>query len=342
METASPSWDMDEKFIAYANECGWGKIILCGPIDCSKHEQILKDHPNVHAVIEGEYDKQIAKAISGPRGVYHHDLLTSHEMAKSPFPIWDEECADHYWDSCPKGNIAPQLQMWTSRGCPYKCVFCVWPAVMTGHDPDGTHFRSVRCYPPDWVEAYIESRLTKIPYKSIYFDDDTFNLSDKHVLGICEVMKRIGLPWSAMCRADTITRSTWEAMKESGCTGVKIGFESGSQYVIDHIVNKKLDLTVAARTSQWLQNIGITVHGTFTVGLPGETEEQQRETHDFIRHLYKRGSISTHQLSGTSVIEGTPLSTLERTGHLDKYDGAKIDENYKSMSDGQKKAEAMR
>lgn len=226
------------------------------------------------------------------------------------------------------------------------CSFCVWPAVMTGNDPDGMSKRTVRQYSPEYMEAFINYRLSVAkkagtPIRSIYLDDDTFNLGDKHTLAICGVMKKIGLPWSAMCRADTVKRETWQIMKDSGCFGVKIGFESGSQYVIDRIVNKQLDLKKAEETAKFLQSIGLTVHGTFTIGLPGETAEQAQETRDFIKRMLDEGTINTHQLSGTAEIEGTPLHTLRERGHLDKYPGAKLDGNYTASPDGQRKIEQM-
>jgi len=87
------------------------------------------------------------------------------------------------------------------------------------------------------------------------------------------VMRRVGVPWSAMCRADTIRPELWQEMKDSGCFGVKIGFESGNQYVIDNIVNKRLNLEGARETVAIVKRTGMSVHGTFTYGLPGETME---------------------------------------------------------------------
>src|SRR5690606_9291034 len=108
--------------------------------------------------------------------------------------------------------------------------------------------------------AFLTELVERFNYRCIYFDDDTFNLGNRHVLGMCEVMSRIGLPWSAMCRADTIKMDTWRAMKESGCFGVKLGFESGNQWVVDNIVKKNLDLERAREVVYELKRLGMTVH----------------------------------------------------------------------------------
>ena len=347
IETATAAWLHDQKVIRWLADQTKAKIILCGPLDCAKADSILADHPNVVAIIKGEYDKQIAKVVGGKRGVLEHDLLTLKEMDSLPFPLHDPETIGHYWDACPTGQKSPHLQLITSRGCPYKCIFCVWPAVMTGNDPDGTRARTVRCHTPEWVKASIIAQINAaadagVRYNSIYLDDDTFNLTEKHTRAISQVMKEIGLPWSAMCRADTVKPETWQLMRDCGCFGVKLGFESGSQTVIDSIINKRLNLEKAADTARMLKSMGMTVHGTFTVGLPGETAEQQKETVAYIQNLYATGGLDTHQLSGTAEIEGTPLHTLKVTGSLEKYAAAKIDEAYIANPDGAAKLRGMK
>jgi radical SAM superfamily enzyme YgiQ (UPF0313 family) len=209
---------------------------------------------------------------------------------------------------------------------------------MTGNDPDGEHRRTVRQYTPEYMEAFLREIVGRYGFRSIYFDDDTFNLGNRHVERMCEVMRKIALPWGAMCRADTISRETWKLMRDSGCYGVKLGFESGSQYVVDNIVNKGLDLREARETTIYLRQLGMTVHGTFTYGLPGETREQMAETKAYIQSL----PLNSLQESGTAEIEGTPLHTLRAAGHLEKYSGATMDENYRPGSDGWKKIEAIK
>lgn len=352
METATTSlWHHEQLIAHFETALPAARVIVTGPLEKKEHERILSTHRNVAAIVEGEYDKRIAAAITGhneggaPK-IYHHDLLTEEEMNAAPLPMFDEACAWHYWDACPTGQAFPQLQIWTSRGCPFRCCFCVWPAVMTGNDPDGTKPRRVRSYSPDYVERLIRSRMEAVAklggkIGSVYLDDDTFNLTEKHTVAICAVMRKIGLPWSAMTRADTISRETWQLMKDCGCFGVKIGFESGSQVVIDRIVNKRLNLAKARETAIWLRSIGMTVHGTFTIGLPGETAEQAQQTTDFIRELYAAGGLDTHQLSGTATIAGTPLAAIAAGEKLAKYPDATAD-GFVVSPDGQRKIEEMR
>lgn len=333
IESATPSWDHDAKLILDIHRilpaC---RIAITGPITTTRSKEILEQYP-VSACIRGEYEKGSVRALNGTEGIIDFDLLTEEEMNQAPFPYYDELHAYRYWDANPLGQKAPHAQVWSSRGCPFKCIFCVWPAAMTGNDPDGTKARKVRHYTPEYMQAFLSDLTERFKYRSLYFDDDTFNLGNKHVLEMCEVMRRIGLPWSAMCRADTIKFETWKIMKESGCFGVKIGFESGNQEVVDKIVNKHLDLEYARDVVYELKRLGMTVHGTFTYGLPGETKEQMLDTRRFVKSL----PFDSSQESGTAEIEGTPLHTLRMTGHLKMYDNAEIDSGYDRQKDGNKK-----
>ena len=81
----------------------------------------------------------------------------------------------------------------------------------------------------------------------------------------------------------------------------------------------------------------MSVHGTFTYGLPGETKENMIETKKFIHST----DFSTVQESGTAEIEGTPLHALNNAESLTAYPGANIDANYDRQIDGGKKWQSL-
>ncbi len=328
IESASPSWEHDRTLIRDIHrELPQTRFVVTGPI--AANAKSVMDSAPVLACVRGEYEKGVVKALTGAEGLIDFDLLSVEEMNAAPPPYYDELYAHRYWDANPRGSLAPQAQVWSSRGCPYKCIFCVWPAAMTGNDPDGTGKRTVRHYSADYMEEFLTGLVAKYGYRSIYFDDDTFNLGDRHVERMCTVMRKIGVPWSAMCRADTSRMELWQEMKASGCFGVKIGFESGNQTVIDTIVNKRLNLDHAREVAAEVKRVGLTLHGTFTYGLPGETHEQMMDTKRYMASL----NLDTYQESGCAEIEGAPLHTLN-SRELKRYPGAKIDDAYIHEKDG--------
>ncbi len=340
IESATPCWDHDKHVCKLIGEASpTTKLILAGTITATRADEITALG---HAAILGEYEKGVVRAINGEWGKILHDIMSTEEINGAPFPMYDEPYALAYWDACPTGQKSPHLQFWTSRGCFAKCVFCAFPAVMTNNDPDGLHKRKVRFYTPEYIEAMIRDRLEKNPtIQSLYDDSDIFNMGDKHTLAMCAVFKKFNLPWTAMCRADSTKLETWNVMKDAGCVGVKVGMESGSQYVIDKIVNKGLDLAdVEARILPHLKSIGLNVHTTWTVGLPGETPPQQNETLRMIERLYAKGLHQTHQLSGTATIEGTPMDKIAQGEKLKAYPGAS-NEGLTITGDGQARIEQM-
>ncbi|MDR3449159.1 MAG: radical SAM protein [Alphaproteobacteria bacterium] len=333
IESASPSWEHDGGLIRRIKQMlPDTRLVVTGPITANA-AKILEDYPVV-ACIKGEYEKGAVKVIAGAEGILEHDLLTLDEMNAAPFPYYDEVIARRYWDPNPRGQTAPQAQVWSSRGCPFKCIFCVWPATMTGNDPLGDQKRTVRHYTPAYMEAFLRDLTGCYGFKSVYFDDDTFNIGNRHVLDMSGVMGRIGLPWSAMCRADTSRMESWAAMQAAGCFGVKLGVESGNQWVVDNIVNKHLDLDIVRASVTELKRLGMSVHGTFTYGLPGETHAQMRDTKSFIASL----SFDTYQESGTATIEGTPLAHIGDATVQGIFPGVNADDSgFRIETDGGKK-----
>lgn len=342
VESATPSWAADQDLISRMGMLlPNSRFVVTGTITSVRSDEILA-LKGVVAAIKGEYEKNSVKVIQGATGVLEHDLMTEEEMNAAPFPYFEQETARNYWDSNPQGAIYPHAQLWSSRGCGFRCNFCVWPAVMTGNDPDGLHKRKVRFHSKEYLSALLDELVGKYGFRSIYWDDDTVNLLDRHTLNLCEVMRKANLPWSAMCRADTSSREVWKEMKDSGCYGVKIGFESGSQRIIDRVINKKLDLSEAEATGRYLTELGLNWHGTFMIGHPSETPEEVAMTHALIKRCLDNG-MKTYQLSGTAVHDGTPLDTLRRTGEpMKAYPDAKIDAGFMERSDGNAKAEELR
>ncbi len=167
--------------------------------------------------------------------------------------------------------IFPMVTITTSRGCPYRCTFCVYPQTMMGHRQRTRSVNNV----VDEIE-FIVGSFPEV--KSIFFEDDTFPANKNRCLQICEEMLRRGIQisWTANARAD-LDYATMRLMKRAGCRCLCVGFESGSQTLLDNI---KKNLTVAnAHTFMAAAGkAGLLIHGCFIVGHPGETRETMAET----------------------------------------------------------------
>lgn len=245
------------------------------------------------AAIKREASRRQAKS----SGIVNHRVLSIEPLAG----VHDTYCLE----------VAETGWFYANNVLVHNCDFCSFPAVMSNDDADGKGKRTVRHYTPEYLERYVSELVTKYRIRSVYFDDDTGNLGAKHMTGLCAVMKKLRLPWAMMCRADTCTREMWQLMQDSGCYGVKIGFESGVQSIVDKM-GKRLDIAEARRTVIFLRNLGLSIHTTWTLGHPGETKEEMKATMDFMKTV----PHNSCQISGTALLDGTPLAAADAAMHL--------------------------
>lgn len=164
--------------------------------------------------------------------------------------------------------------MATGRGCPYNCAFCGQRAVTCGN----VRFNTVS----NVVQEVLE--LTeRYECDLIYLEDDTFNLSMGHTMELCAAFSEIvNFDWHCNCRVDLVNPLMLSAMQKAGCKNIALGFESGSDYILD-LMDKRTTVAANLRAAQLVTDAGMTVRGQIIVGFPGETDKTIAETEQFIR-----------------------------------------------------------
>jgi len=287
------------------------KVILVGLHATAFAGELIKQR-EVYAVLKGEYERNLANCLTiGLGGVYDFDEWENVDDA--PFPTRDETIYRY------RERQRGALQVWASRGCPHQCSFCYVTCFYSKN--------RYRPHSPERVEGEISDALKRFPrLKSIYFDDDTFNIGNERIREISRRLKRFNLPWSAMCRADTCNLETFRIMKENGCVELKIGIESGSQRILDDIIGKSLNLENTKRIVWELKKMGFRIHGTFMYGFPTETVEEVQMTKNVMAELQCNSKQYSHLglLSGTKAwkqFEGTHgrmPTVIESDGVLSK------------------------
>lgn len=198
----------------------------------------------------------------------------------------------------------PYVSMYTGRGCPARCTFCLWPQVTQGH--------TYRVRSPENVYEEVSAMKSKFPrMKELFFDDDTFTADPMRARRIAELIKPLGLTWSTNSRAN-VDYETLRILKESGLRLFVVGYESGNAEILKNI-KKGVRLDRARRFTQDCHKLGILLHGTFILGLPGET----RETIDESIRFAKEMDCETIQVSLASPYPGTELfEYMTRNGYL--------------------------
>ena len=142
--------------------------------------------------------------------------------------------------------------------------------------------RKIRFRDPKKVVDEIEHSIKVYGAKGFYFEDDTFTTSPKHVAGICDeiMLRKIKVSWSCLGRADTMTEEMLKKMKKAGCYMIRCGIESSSQDILDR-VKKGITIEQIAKAMKMAKKIGIKVHASYVLGLPGETKKTLEETIKF-------------------------------------------------------------
>jgi len=173
------------------------------------------------------------------------------------------------------------VSMTTSRGCPFKCIFCV------GRKMVGA---KVRYLSPEKVVDELEY-LSSLNFHQINIADDVFTASKRHCLAVCgEIMRRrIRTRWSAFARVDTVSREVLQKMKEAGCSVLSFGVETANRDILKTI-RKGITLEQAIAAVRLCKDLEITPHVSFILGLPGETPETLKETVDFGEKLKDMGA----------------------------------------------------
>ena len=123
--------------------------------------------------------------------------------------------------------LHPYIALYSTRGCPAQCTFCLWPQTLSGH--------AWRKRSTDDVAAEMKWAKENFPdVKEFFFDDDTFNIQKARTIELCEKLKPLGITWSCTSRVTT-DYDTLKAMKEAGCRLLIVGFESGDPQILKNI-----------------------------------------------------------------------------------------------------------
>ena len=190
------------------------------------------------------------------------------------------------------------ISMTTSRGCPYKCIFCV------GRKMVGA---KVRYHSIDRVVAELED-LASLKFQQINIADDLFTANQKHCFAVCEEMlkRKIDINWTSFARVDTVSETLLSKMKAAGCTAVSFGIESANPDILKTI-KKGITVQQVIDAVRMCRRVGIRPYASFILGLPGETLDTIKESAALAAKLQQEGlAYGFHVLApfpGTEVRE---------------------------------------
>jgi len=290
----------------------------------------LEASPAIDFVAREEFDFTIAEIADGRplasvdgisfrhrdgRVVHNRSRPILAEMDLLPFvtPVYKQHLrAEDYYI----GYLQhPYLSLYTGRGCRSRCTFCLWPQTVGGH------VYRTRSVDNVLEEAALVRQLFP-QVKELFFDDDTFTDDRDRAMAIARGLGKLGLTWSCNAKAN-VPSEMLKVLRDNGLRLLLVGYESGSQRILNNI-KKGLRVERARRFAADCRDLGITIHGTFIVGLPGETAETIRETIRFAREV----NPHTIQVSVAAPYPGTEMYRQAReNGWLPEDEGALVSES---------------
>jgi len=206
----------------------------------------------------------------------------------------------------------PYISMYTGRGCPAQCTFCLWPQTIGGHK---YRVRSAENVAAEM--AYMKKLFPQV--REFFFDDDTFTANLPRAREIAKKLAPLGLTWSCNSRAN-LDEDTIRFFKDCGLRLFLVGYESGNDDILKRI-KKGVTTDEMRRFTKACHRAGVVIHGTFILGLPVETPETIEQTMQFAQDL----DVFSMQVSLAAPYPGTELYEMARqNGWFSKKDKTDI------------------
>ena len=292
LHTSSPSFKSDVKTAEMIKEINpTAKIGFIGAkvaVEPEKASPRPRQSTSLRAMSSISPSKRSPTAATGRRSkgityrnsegvvVHNVDREILHNMDDLPFvtPVYKRDLdITKYFGGYLKH---PYVSFYTGRGCKSRCTFCLWPQTVGGHN---YRVRSIEHVIEE--VKYAKESLPQV--KEIFFDDDTLTDNLPRVETLAKELGKLGVVWSCNAKAN-VPRKTLEVLKDNGLRLLLVGYESGNQKIL-HNIKKGLLVDVAKRFTKDCRELGIVIHGTFILGLPGETHETIKETLEFAKEV---------------------------------------------------------
>jgi hopanoid biosynthesis associated radical SAM protein HpnJ len=307
--TSTPGFPGDIRLVKKIKETNPKiKIAFVGPHVTVLPERSLKECREIDFVVRKEFDYAVCEFANGKPldEILGTSFLKNGAVVHTPDrpEVQDLDSLPHVTEvyrrdlDVTRYNVPfllyPYVSLYTTRGCPAQCTFCLWPQTLSGHP---WRKRST----DDVAREMAKAKELWPDVREFFFDDDTFNIQKVRTIELCEKLKPLKLTWSCTSRVTT-DYETLKAMKEAGCRLLIVGYESGDPQILKNI-KKGATVERARQFTKDCHKLGLVVHGDFILGLPGETHETIRTTVAFAKEL----DVETIQVSVAHAYPGTEL-----------------------------------
>jgi len=315
--TGMSAWK--NEIIAVAEKYSQSTIIVGGPWATVSPEEVLS-HDSIDYVCVGDGEEVWSNFLDAFPNVedvqglafkkngktVHVDSQLVTDFSKYPLPAWNLVPLSKY----------KRVGVMTSRGCPYRCIFCI-------NHLHGT--RIWRARKPCHVLAEIEM-LVKLGAKEIIILDDCPTMNKTRFIELLQgiIDRKFKVKFLlGNTRVDQLTLPMLDLLKQAGFHHICISPENGVQRVLDEVIHKQLDLKVVEPLVKKAVGLGMTVQAYFVIGFPHESKTEIEQTLAYTKKLRDLGANTTVQ--NALPYRGTQLyEESKREGSL-RFDGEELD-----------------
>lgn len=275
-------------------------LLVGGGLATNKYNTLLTELPEIDALCYGEGEIPLKKLLDDDSNKDFSDLSSAWITKKSiitktiprsefvnnldEIPIINFDYIDikKYNNRSPlitdtfgKNSIKIELSIHTSRGCPFNCVFCSNGKI---------HGKKIRYMSVDKVKETIKYYIDKYALNLLLIEDDNFLANKNRAIEILKIIKEfnIKVDFPNGVAVYGIDDDISKAFYEAGVTVVPLAIESGSDYVLQQIIQKPLKTEQISKAVNSLKKFNIRVHAFIVIGLPNEFDEHRKETLDVL------------------------------------------------------------
>ncbi|MFH2047104.1 MAG: radical SAM protein [Pseudomonadota bacterium] len=250
---------------------------VAGGPHCSAVPESVISSPFVDTVIPGEGEVAFNKFLKSPaRGIMAQEPLIK-DLDSISFPNRDLLDNQKYVWSVPGKGIQPMATIMTSRGCPFKCIFCSQKVIFGNH----VRYRGV----PGIIEE-LKMVIDKYNIRHFSFLDDTLGLNHERTINLCDsiIKEKLNITFEGYTRVNVVTLDLLKKLKQAGLNRISFGVESGNQHILD-AAKKGTTLDQIKKAYKIADEVGLETRLSVIFGLPEETEETIKNTINFIKKL---------------------------------------------------------